>query len=99
MQDQLFEILENEDVEDCVDLNEKFLSNSLGVCQADLAQLPKIELRVDTRFHSLQMTGEILQSLEYLKLNDSIITSFRDIGTSFKNVQVLYLGRCELKEV
>ena len=37
MQDQLFEILENEDVEDCVDLNEKFLSNSLGVDQADLA--------------------------------------------------------------
>ena len=40
-----------------------------------------------------------MQSLEWLKLNDSVIPSFRDIGTSFKNVQVLYLGRCELKEV
>lgn len=45
------------------------------------------------------MTGEILSSLEYLKLNDSIISSFRDIGTSFKNVRVLHIGRCELKEV
>lgn len=66
---------------------------------ADLALLPKIELRVDTRYHNLQITGEILPSLEYLKLNDSIIPTFRDIGTSFKNVRVLYLARCELKEV
>ena len=31
MQEKLFEILDNEDVEDVVDLNEKFLSQSLGV--------------------------------------------------------------------
>jgi Leucine-rich repeat (LRR) protein len=37
--------------------------------------------------------------LEYLKLNDSIIPSFRDIGTSFKNVRFLHIGRCELKDV
>lgn len=61
--------------------------------------MPKIELRVDTRFHNLQVTGEILSSLEFLKLNDSIIPSFRDIGTSFKNVRSLHLGRCELKDV
>jgi len=40
-----------------------------------------------------------LSSLEFLKLSDSIISSFRDIGTSFKNVRVLHLGRCELTEV
>jgi len=49
----LFDIIENEQVEDCVDLNEKFLSQSLGVDQADLGMLPKIELRVDTRYHNL----------------------------------------------
>lgn len=32
-------------------------------------------------------------------MNDSIIKCFRDIGTSFKNVRVLWLSRCELKEV
>jgi hypothetical protein len=47
----------------------------------------------------LYVTGEILQSLEYLKLNDSVIRCFRDIGTSFKNVRVLHLARCEIKEV
>jgi len=45
--------MENEEVEDCVDLNEKFLSQSLGVDQDELSMIPKIELRVDTRYHSL----------------------------------------------
>lgn len=53
MQEKIFEILENEEVEDVVDLNEKFLSQQLGVEQEDLALLPKIELRVDTRMHNL----------------------------------------------
>ena len=83
-----------------MDLNEKFLCMALGGIEvSDLAMLPKIELRVDTSSHNLQVTGEILTSLEYLKLNDSIIKSFRDIGTSFKNVRVLHIARCELKEV
>jgi len=43
--------------------------------------------------------GEILPSLEYLKLNDSIIRNFTDIGTSFRNVRILHVARCELKEV
>jgi hypothetical protein len=40
---------------------------------SELALLPKIELRVDSRFHNLQVTGEILSSLQILKLNDSLI--------------------------
>lgn len=100
MQDKFMEILDTEDVEDVIDLNEKFLSMALGGIEVtELAMLPKLELRVDTQCHSLQVTGEILASLEYLKLNDSIIRSFWDIGTSFKNVRILHLARCELKEL
>lgn len=99
MQEKLFEIIDNEEVEDVVDLNQKFLAQSLNVEEDQLATLPKIELRVDTRCHNLQVTGEILTSLEFLKLNDSIIGSFRDIGTSFKSVRVLNIARCNLKEV
>ena len=87
-------------MEDVIDLNEKFLSMALGgIDVSELAGLTKIELRVDTSCHSLYVTGEILQSLEYLKLNDSVIRCFRDIGTSFKNVRVLHIARCEIKEV
>lgn len=83
-----------------MDLNEKFLANALGGIDVEaLAELPKLELRVDTTCHNLQVTGEILSSLEFLKLNDSIIRSFRDLGTSFANVRVLHIARCELKEV
>ena len=97
--EQFFDIIDQEEVEDAIDLNEKFLSNALGIDQADLAMLNKIELRVDTHHTNLQVTGEILKSLEYLKLNDSIIKTFRDLGTSFKNVRVLHMARCQLKDV
>lgn len=88
-----------EQVEDVFDLNEKFLSLCLGVDVSTLNTLTKIELRVDTSCHNLQVTGEILSSLDLLKLNDSVIRCFRDIGTSFRNVRVLHIARCEIKEV
>ena len=98
-QEKFEEIIENEEIEDAIELNERFLALHLNVKHEDLAKLTKIELRVDTSCHNLQVTGEILCSLEYLKMNDSIIRCFRDIGSSFKYVRVLHLARCELKEV
>lgn len=98
-QEKFEEILQNEDVEDAIELNEKFLAEHIGVKPEELSLLTKIELRVDTSCHNLQVTGEILSSLEYLRMSDSIIKSFRDLGTSFRFVRVLHLARCELKEV
>ena len=98
-QEKFEQIIENEEVEDAVELNEKFLSQHLNVNSEDLSKITKIELRVDTSCHNLQMIGEILCSIEYLKMNDSIIKCFRDIGSSFKFVRVLHLARCELREV
>ena len=40
-----------------------------------------------------------MSSLESLRMNDSIIRCFRDIGTSFRFVRILHLSRCELIEV
>jgi len=45
------------------------------------------------------VTGELLPNLDILKLNDSIVRCFRDIGTSFRNIQILHIARCEIKEV
>jgi hypothetical protein len=90
----------DEGVEDVLDLNEKFLCMALGINDSsELLTLPKIDLRVDTSFHNLQVTGELLPNLDILKLNDSIISCFRDIGTSFRNIQILHIARCEIKEV
>ena len=98
-QEKFEEIIENEEVGDALELNEIFLAQHLDVKVEELARLSKIELRVDTSCHNLQVTGEILTSLEYLKMNDSIIKCFRDLGTSFRFVRVLWLARCELKQV
>jgi len=51
---KFLEIVDADEIEDVMDLNEKFLSMALGGIDAtDLAMLPKIELRVDTQQHSL----------------------------------------------
>jgi hypothetical protein len=93
-------ILESEGVEDVIELNEKYLCHALGINEpSELTTLEKIELRVDTQLHNLQVTGELLPNLDILKLNDSIVRCFRDIGTSFRNIQVLHIARCEIKEV
>ena len=92
-------MIEQDEVEDVIDLNEKILCLALGgIDVSELTTLTKIELRVDSSIHNLQVTGEILPSLDILKLNDSVIRCFRDIGTSFKNVRVLHIARCEIRE-
>lgn len=54
MQDHFMEIMNNEQVEDIVDLNEKFLAMALGGIEvSELAMLSKLELRVDTTCHNL----------------------------------------------
>jgi Leucine-rich repeat (LRR) protein len=40
-----------------------------------------------------------MYSLLELKLNDSIIKSARDLGTSFTNVRILHISRCEMTEL
>jgi len=52
-QEKFEEIIENEEVEDAIELNEKFLSLHLGVKSEDLSKLSKIEMRVDTSCHNL----------------------------------------------
>lgn len=50
----MMEIMNNEEVEDVIDLNEKFLAQALGgIDVSELAMLQKLELRVDTSCHSL----------------------------------------------
>lgn len=52
-QEKFEEIIENEEIEDAIELNEKFLSYHLGVPAEELSRLQKIELRVDTSCHNL----------------------------------------------
>lgn len=92
-ENKYIDILENEEFENDVELNEKMLKISLGMTTEELSKLTKIEIKVDTTNTHMQYVGEILLSLKMLKLNDSIIPSARDLGTSFRNLQVLHINR------
>eukprot|EP00347_Sterkiella_histriomuscorum_P023670 403333794 len=93
------EDFDDEEIENAIELNELFLSQQMGVKPEELARLTKIELRVDTTCHNLQATGEILSGLEYLKMNDSVIKCFRDIGTSFRFLEELYISYNFIEEL
>lgn len=87
------DIVENENFDNIEEINERLLEISLGMDRDELKTLEKIEIIVDTTNTHMQHVGEVLQNLNYLKLNDSVIPSIRDLGTSFRNLQVLSLSR------
>jgi len=98
-ENKYIDIIENDNVENEMELNEKMLEISLGMTTDELKELTKIEIKVDTTNTHMQFVGEILQSLKILRLNDSVIPTARDLGTSFRNLQVLSLNRCEMSSL
>ncbi|XP_034032751.1 leucine-rich repeat-containing protein 56 [Thalassophryne amazonica] len=65
----------------------------------DLAQVTSLEICVDTRETTLSRTGAYLPKLEQLKMNNSIITSVRDLGTTLSHLQVLSMLHCCLQDL
>jgi hypothetical protein len=88
-----------EDVDSETELYLKLLSEYLDEDPETIQKYTKIEICANTTNQSLQGFGNALTQLVELKLNDSIIRSVRDIGTSFKSVRVLWLSRCGLQDL
>ncbi|XP_058685025.1 leucine-rich repeat-containing protein 56 isoform X1 [Poecile atricapillus] len=65
----------------------------------DLQQVKVLEMRVDTREISLGNFGVHLPNLRELKLNNSLLTSVRDLGTSLCHLRVLWMARCGLSDL
>ncbi|XP_054826176.1 leucine-rich repeat-containing protein 56 [Eublepharis macularius] len=65
----------------------------------DLQQVRALEMRVDTRENSLGNFGAYLPNLKQLKLNNSMLTSVRDLGTALSHLQVLWMVRCGLSDL
>jgi len=84
---------------DIAGLNELKLAELIKVDVDSLAQVTKAEMRVDLSFNSLQYAGDILANLRQLKLNGSIINSLRDIGNSFRNLEILWISKCGMKDL
>ena len=65
----------------------------------DLSGVTMLEMVVDTTETSLGNFGQYMPSLGQLKLSDSRIPGVRDLGTSLRNLRVLWLSRCGLADV
>ncbi|KAH9491848.1 hypothetical protein Btru_029890 [Bulinus truncatus] len=65
----------------------------------NLEEVVSLELKVDAHETSLGNFGSLLPNLVELKLSGSDITSIRDLGSSLRNLQVLWLTRCALEEL
>ncbi|KAI1904001.1 hypothetical protein AGOR_G00001190 [Albula goreensis] len=65
----------------------------------DLQQVTTLEMCVDTRENTLGNFGSYLPNLLHLKMNNSLIMSVRDLGTTLPHLQVLWMGRCGLADL
>ncbi|XP_075282568.1 leucine-rich repeat-containing protein 56 isoform X2 [Opisthocomus hoazin] len=65
----------------------------------DLRQVKALEMRVDTREISLGNFGAYLPNLRELKLNNSLLVSVRDLGTTLSHLHVLWMARCGLSDL
>ncbi|XP_026166224.1 leucine-rich repeat-containing protein 56 isoform X2 [Mastacembelus armatus] len=71
-----------------------------ALCGAqDLSHVTSLKLSVDTQENILGNFGAYLPRLAQLKMNNSIIMSVRDLGTSLSHLQILWMSHCCLQDL
>ncbi|XP_066439084.1 leucine-rich repeat-containing protein 56 isoform X2 [Eleutherodactylus coqui] len=65
----------------------------------NLQEVTALQMCVDTRERTLGNFGTQMPNLRELKLNNSVIMSIRDLGTSLSHLQVLWMARCSLTDL
>lgn len=73
----------------------KYLKMSID----DLLKLQKLTIRINGSYGLLNQFGQRLTNLKFLKLNDSFIQSIEDLGSNFKNLKILQINNCKLKDL
>ncbi|KAA0156692.1 hypothetical protein FNF29_00803 [Cafeteria roenbergensis] len=76
-------------------LTEESLARTLKLPSADqLCEVTEAELLVDTTAEPVEALGGMLPALTELRLSDSRIPSFRDLGLGLGGLRVLWVARC-----
>ena len=75
------------------------LSKYLNIPEEDLSSLKKLSIIITNDYGLLNQFGIFLPELVLLKLNNSNINSFNDIGTHFNNIECLQMKQCHLKSI
>ena len=90
--------------------NGKFLNGDINVIDyvlakylkmsiPDLLNLQKLTIRINGSYGLLNQFGQRLTNLKFLELNDSFIQSIEDLGSNFKNLKILQINNCKLKDL
>ena len=90
--------------------NDKFLNGDINVIDyvlakylkmniTDIQNLQKLTIRINGSYGLLNQFGQRLTNLKFLKLNDSFIQSIEDLGSNFKNLKILQINNCKLKDL
>ncbi|GAB9469522.1 hypothetical protein Gpo141_00006799, partial [Globisporangium polare] len=79
------------------DITEEKLQKLSG--KQDLARVTFLQIAVDSNKQSVEVIGELLPSLQQLKLQNSTLQSFRDLGTSLHSLQILWVMRSGISDL
>ena len=75
------------------------LSKYLNIPEDDLDKLKKLSILISNDYGLLNQFGSFLPELKLLKLNNSNILNFNDIGTNFNKIECLQMKRCHLRDL
>ena len=90
--------------------NEKFLNGEINLIEYiiskytnvnihNLNDLEKLSLKINAEFGLLNQFGHKLPILKELRLNGSNIISISSIGTEFRNLKILQVNNCNVKDL
>ncbi|KAG7381765.1 Leucine-rich repeat-containing protein 56 [Phytophthora boehmeriae] len=79
------------------DITEEKLKKMSG--SQDLGRVTTLQISVDSSKQSVEVIGELLPSLQQLRLQQSSLSSFRDLGTSLRSLRVLWAMHCNIADL
>ena len=82
-----------------INLIDYVLSKYLKIDINDLKNLNKLSIKINGSYGLLNQFGQRLTNLIYLKLNNSFIQSINDLGTNFRNLKIIQMNDCKLKDL
>ncbi|KAF4047016.1 Leucine-rich repeat domain-containing protein [Phytophthora infestans] len=65
----------------------------------DLERVTSLQISIDSTKQSVEVIGELLPSLQQLRLQQSNLSSFRDLGTSLRSLRVLWAMHCQISDL
>lgn len=79
------------------ELSEEWLVSTCKI--QDLTSLCSLDLQVDSALQSIDALGFFLPNLRHLKLSGSNVPCIRDLGTSLRQLEVLWMRQCNLQDL